>query len=54
MTGLVYGVVALIVKADDAGLWLVKRPRASSNAISLSFAANAFTDYRPSISTPFS
>jgi uncharacterized protein len=26
ITGLVYGVVALIVKADDAGLWLAKRP----------------------------
>jgi hypothetical protein len=26
ITGFVYGVVALIVKADDAGLWLAKRP----------------------------
>jgi hypothetical protein len=26
ITGIVYGVVALIVKADDAGLWLAKRP----------------------------
>ena len=33
ITGMVYGAVALIVKADDAGVWLARRPMAVARAV---------------------